>query len=113
MGAGPQGRIPLAEQLGALESLRREGRIESIGLSNATVEEVAAALEIVDLGEVQNPYNIVLRDDEDALRFCADQGIAYVPFFPIASPFAGGVKALADDPGIPSVTGGSNLRPRL
>ena len=75
--------IPMAEQLGALMDLRDEGKIESIGLSNATVDEIAAALEIVDLGEVQNAYNITLRDDEDGLRFCADRGIAYVPFFPI------------------------------
>ena len=75
--------IPMAEQLGELKALQSEGKIESIGLSNATVNEIAAALEIVELGEVQNAYNILLRDDEDGLRFCAARGIAYVPFFPI------------------------------
>ena len=75
--------IPMAEQLGELKALQSEGKIESIGLSNATVDEIAAALEIVELGEVQNAYNILLRDDEDGLRFCAARGIAYVPFFPI------------------------------
>ena len=76
-------QIPMAEQLGELKDLQHEGKIESIGLSNATVDEIAAALEVVDLGEVQNAYNITLRDDEDGLRFCAARGIAYVPFFPI------------------------------
>jgi pyridoxine 4-dehydrogenase len=75
--------IPMAEQLGELKALRDEGKIESIGLSNASVDEIAAALAIVELGEVQNAYNILLRDDEDGLRFCAARGIAYVPFFPI------------------------------
>jgi pyridoxine 4-dehydrogenase len=75
--------IPMAEQLGELKALQDEGKIESIGLSNASVDEIVAALEIVDLGEVQNAYNIMLRDDEDGLRFCAGRGIAYVPFFPI------------------------------
>ena len=75
--------IPMAEQLGELKALQSEGKIESIGLSNATVDEIAAALEIVELGEVQNAYNILLRDDEDGLRFCAARGIAYAPFFPI------------------------------
>jgi pyridoxine 4-dehydrogenase len=103
MGPDPRGGIPLAEQLGALKTLQDEGKIESIGLSNASVEEVAAALEMVDLGEVQNAYNIKLRDDEDVLRFCADRDIAYVPFFPIGSAFAGGLKPLADDPTISSV----------
>ncbi len=78
--------VPLAEQLGALKTLKDEGKIESIGLSNAGVEEVASALELVDLGEVQNAYNLTRRDDEDVLRFCAERDIAYVPFFPIGSP---------------------------
>jgi aryl-alcohol dehydrogenase-like predicted oxidoreductase len=103
MGPPARGGIPLAEQLGVLETLRDEGKIESIGLSNASVEEVAAALETVELGEVQNAYNIKLRDDEDVLRFCADRGIAYVPFFPIGSPFTGGPRPLAEDPTISSV----------
>ena len=71
-----RGGIPLAEQLGALEKLQDEGKIEAIGLSNATVEEVSRALETVDLGEVQNAYNIMLRDDEDVLRFCAARDVA-------------------------------------
>ena len=88
--------IPMAEQLGELKALQSEGKIESIGLSNATVDEIAAALAIVELGEVQNAYNILLRDDEDGLRFCAARGIAYVPFFPIrntAHPTISGVAA--------------------
>jgi pyridoxine 4-dehydrogenase len=103
MGPDPRGRIPLAEQLGALKTLQDEGKIESIGLSNASVDEIAAALEIVNLGEVQNAYNIKLRDDEDVLHFCADRDIAYVPFFPIGSPITGGPKPLSDDPTISSV----------
>jgi aryl-alcohol dehydrogenase-like predicted oxidoreductase len=75
--------IPMAEQLGELKALLDEGKIEAMGLSNATVDEIAAALEIVELGEVQNAYNVTRRDDEDGLRFCAARGIAYVPFFPI------------------------------
>ena len=103
MGRDAHAGIALAEQLGALETLRDEGKIESIGLSNASVDDVAAALEIVELGEVQNAYNVKLRDDEDVLRFCADRDIAYVPFFPIGSPFTGGPKPLADDPTISAV----------
>jgi pyridoxine 4-dehydrogenase len=95
MGHDARGRVPLAEQLGALKTLQGEGKIESIGLSNASVDEVASALEMVDLGEVQNAYNIKLRDDENALRFCADRDIAYVPFFPIGSPDAPTISSVA------------------
>src|SRR4051812_44492409 len=59
--------VPLADQLSALADLQREGKIESIGLSNATAEEVLEALALVTLGEVQNAFNILLRDGEDVL----------------------------------------------
>src|SRR3954463_11087754 len=95
--------IPMAEQLGELQALQDEGKIESIGLSNATVDEVAEALETVDLGEVQNAYNIMLRDDEDVLRLCAARDIAYVPFFPIGSPSRGEPRSLARNPTIAAV----------
>ena len=87
--------VPLAEQLGALKTLQDEGKIESIGISNASVDEVASALDLVDLGEVQNAYNITRRDDEDVLRFCAERDIAYVPFFPIGSPDDAGISSVA------------------
>jgi pyridoxine 4-dehydrogenase len=103
MGRESRGTSALAEQLGALKTIQDEGKIESIGLSNASADEVAAALETVDLGEVQNAYDIKLRDDEVVLRLCADRGIAYVPFFPIGSPFTGGPRPLAEDPKISSV----------
>src|SRR4051794_907355 len=92
--------VPLAEQLGALEALRDEGKIESIGLSNASVDEVAAALETVELGEVQNAYNLTRRDDEAVLRFCADRNIAYVPFFPIGSTDHPAIAAVAARHGV-------------
>jgi aryl-alcohol dehydrogenase-like predicted oxidoreductase len=99
----PGGGVPMAEQLGALAALRDEGKIEAIGLSNATVDEVTAALALVDLDEVQNAYNLLLREDEDVVRLCADRGIAYVPFFPIGSAFTGGAKRVAEEPAIAAV----------
>jgi pyridoxine 4-dehydrogenase len=101
--AGEREGVPLADQLGTMEDLRREGKIEAIGISNASVADIEAALELVELGQVQNAYNIMLREAEDALRLCAERGIAFVPFFPLGSAFTGGPKALADDPAISSV----------
>ena len=103
--------VPLADQLGALADLQREGKIESIGLSNATAEEVLEALALVTLGEVQNAFNILLRDGEDVLRLCAARRIAFVPFFPLGSAFTGGPKALADDPAIAAVASRHDASP--
>jgi aryl-alcohol dehydrogenase-like predicted oxidoreductase len=90
--------VPLAEQLGTMEDLRREGKIEAIGISSADRATVEEALELVDLVCVQNAFSIVQRDSHDVLELCAERGIAFVPFFPLGSAFTGGPGAIAADP---------------
>jgi aryl-alcohol dehydrogenase-like predicted oxidoreductase len=96
-----EGRLP--EQLGALEDMRREGKLDLIGLSNASVDAVRRALELVDIACVQNAYSLVNRAAEDELALCEERGLAYVPFFPLGSAFAGGPSRLAADPAIAEV----------
>jgi pyridoxine 4-dehydrogenase len=106
MDGGPGGAappIPLAEQLGTMEDLRREGKIEAIGISNADRATVEEALELVDLACVQNAFSIVHRDAQDVLSLCAERGIAFVPFFPLGSAFTGGPGAIAADPHVSGV----------
>ena len=91
---------PLAEQLGELEDLRAEGKLDLIGLSNASREAVERALELVNLGEVQNAYSILDRGHEPVLDLCREREIAFVPFFPLGSAFSGGPATLAEDPAI-------------
>jgi aryl-alcohol dehydrogenase-like predicted oxidoreductase len=93
----------LAEQLGALEDLRQEGKLDLIGISNVSADTVRRALELVDLAGVQNAYSIVNRAEEDELRLCEERELAFVPFFPLGSAFAGGPKQLAADPAIAKV----------
>jgi len=95
-GAGPL--VPLAEQLGTMEDLRREGKIEAIGVSSAERATVEQALELADLACVQNAFSIMHRDAQDVLELCAERGIAFVPFFPLGSAFTGGPAAIAADP---------------
>ena len=92
--------VPLAEQLGALEDLRLEGKLDLIGISTATLDEVETALEMVDIAQVQNSFSIIDREDEPVLEFCREHGIAYVPYFPLGSAFTGGPARLAQDPAI-------------
>jgi pyridoxine 4-dehydrogenase len=93
----------LAEQLGALEDLRTEGKLDLIGISNASADTVRRALELVDIACVQNAYSVVNRAEEDELALCEEQTLAFVPFFPLGSAFAGGPKQLAADPVIAEV----------
>ncbi len=93
----------LAEHLGTLEDLRQEGKLDLIGISNATTETVRRALELTDIVCVQNGYSVVNRADENELTFCEERGLAFVPFFPLGSGFTGGPKRLAADPAIAEV----------
>lgn len=93
----------LAEQLGTLEDLRQEGKLDLIGLSNATTDTARRALELANVACVQNGYSVVNRDAEDELALCEERGLAFVPFFPLGSAFTGGPKQLAADPAIVEV----------
>lgn len=77
-------KVPLEDQLEVLLELRQEGKIQGIGLSHATAEAVRTALPVGLFG-VQNAYNLLSRGDEDVLEICRENGLAYVPYFPLGS----------------------------
>jgi pyridoxine 4-dehydrogenase len=79
---GPQpGSV--AEPFEALAELQRHGLIRHLGVSNATAEQVAEARAIAPIVCVQNLYNLAYRQDDELIDGLADEGIAYVPFFPL------------------------------
>lgn len=96
-------QVPIAEQLGALEDLRGEGKLDLIGISTVTRDELDQALALTDVACVQNAYSILDRTGEDVLQRCIEAGIAFVPYFPLGSAFTGGPAKLAADPQIAAV----------
>ncbi|WP_431324342.1 oxidoreductase [Rhizobium sp. YTU87027] len=81
-GIGPlEGYIE--ERFTALAELREQGLIRHLGLSSATAAQVAEAQKIAPVVCVQNEYNIVKRADDALIDELSEQGIAYVPFFPL------------------------------
>ncbi|MER5866755.1 aldo/keto reductase [Kitasatospora sp. NPDC002040] len=79
------GRDPLAEHFGALAELRTAGLIRHLGLSNADTAQLAEAQTIAPVVCVQNRYGLgATPAQQDVLRRCGEQGIAFVPFFAIA-----------------------------
>ena len=81
-GEGPtEGSV--AEPLTALAELQRQGLVRQIGLSNATPAQVAEGRGIADIVCVQNLYNLANRADDAMIDELAEDGIAYVPFFPL------------------------------
>lgn len=74
---------PFEAALETLTSLREEGLVRHLGVSNVTGAQVARARTITDIVCVQNLYNIAAREDDPLVDACARDGIAYVPFFPV------------------------------
>jgi pyridoxine 4-dehydrogenase len=85
-----QATASIAEHFGALASLRDAGLIRHLGISNAGSEHLAGAQAIAPVVCVQNSYGIgASADKRDFLRSCGEQGVAFVPFFAIASGASG------------------------
>jgi pyridoxine 4-dehydrogenase len=73
----------LEEQLTVLAELKSQGLIRHIGLSNVTPRQFQEAQKITEIVCVQNFYNVAQRNDDTFIDALAEQGVAYVPFFPL------------------------------
>jgi len=77
-------RVPLEESVGELARLQQEGKIRHVGVSNFDVDELARARRIVPIVSVQNRYNVADRAADDVLDICTRDGIAFIPWRPLA-----------------------------
>ncbi len=73
----------IAAPLETLANLQRQGLVRHIGLSNVTATQVKEGQGIAQIVCVQNQYNLAHREDDALIDALADDGIAYVPFFPL------------------------------
>ncbi len=81
-----RGTGSLADGFGALAELREAGLIRELGISNVGPEHLTEALAIAPVVCVQNQYGLTARrEDDELVRMCAERGIAFVPFFAVAS----------------------------
>jgi aryl-alcohol dehydrogenase-like predicted oxidoreductase len=74
---------PLEESLGEIARQRDAGRIRRVGISAVDIEQIERARQVVPIAAVQNHYNLSERRHEDEVDYCAEQGIAFVPYFPL------------------------------
>ena len=77
--------VALEDQLGELVALQSEGKIRHIGLSEVTVEEIRQARQLATIVSVQNLFNVARRDAEPVLDYAEANGIAFIPWFPLAT----------------------------
>lgn len=78
-------KVPREEQFGLMKELQKEGKVRHLGLSEVSVEEIKAAQQVFDVATVQNLYNLTDRRSEDVLSYCEQQGIGFIPWFPLAA----------------------------
>jgi aryl-alcohol dehydrogenase-like predicted oxidoreductase len=87
----PDPEIPIGDTLGALDELIRAGKVRAIGCSNFSADQLREADQTArEQGTarftvLQNHYNLLRRDDDEVLPLCLELGVAYIPYFPLAS----------------------------
>lgn len=75
----------IADQVGELATLQREGKIRHIGLSEIDVDQLRAAQQEATIVSVQNMYNLSVRQSEPLLEVVAAENIGFIPWFPLAA----------------------------
>ena len=78
-------KTPAREQFEVLKRARDEGLVRHVGLSEVSVDDIKAAREVVEIATVQNLYNLTNRQSEDVLDYCEQEGIGFIPWFPLAA----------------------------
>jgi pyridoxine 4-dehydrogenase len=76
-------QTPLEASLGAIAEYRDAGRIKDVGVSAVDVGQIEAAREVVPIAAVQNHYNLSDRGYEDVIDYCEENGIVFVPYYPL------------------------------
>ncbi|EEB08658.1 hypothetical protein SJAG_03821 [Schizosaccharomyces japonicus yFS275] len=78
-------KVPREDQFSEIRDMQKEGLIRHVGLSEVTVADIKEAEKYFPVATVQNMYNIVTRKHEAVLKYCEENNIVFIPWFPLAS----------------------------
>jgi aryl-alcohol dehydrogenase-like predicted oxidoreductase len=81
----PDPKVPYEETVGAFRDLQQEGLVRHVGVSNVNVAQLHDARGIVEVVSVQNRYNLADRESEPVLETCTREGLAFIPWYPLAT----------------------------
>ncbi len=81
----PDPDVPFEESLGAIIEMQKAGKIRHIGLSNVTGQQLEQAQALTTIVSVQNQYNRNDRASEAVLERCEEDGLAFIPYFPLGA----------------------------
>ena len=76
--------VPIEESIGTLVDLQRAGKIHHVGVSNVSAAELSRARRVTEIVSVQNSYNLRDRSSDSLIDVCAEAGIAFIPYYPLA-----------------------------
>lgn len=79
----PDNAVSFEASVEALARLREQGKIRHVGLSNVTREHIERARRIVPIVSVQNRYSFADRESDFIVDYCAENGIAFLPWAPL------------------------------
>ena len=86
---------PFEDRLGVSKEFADAGKIQHVGISEVSVEQVERARQVLPITAVQNHYNLSERKWEDVVDYCAGEGIVFVPFFPLGGDGGRGLEDIA------------------
>lgn len=78
-------RVPIEELVGALVDMQKQGKIRHIALCNVDTKQLERARKIATIVSVQNRYNLSDRSSEAVLEMCEQEGLGFLPWFPLAT----------------------------
>ena len=78
-------KVPVEETLKPVIEAVEAGKIRYVGISEVTVGQIKKVMDILPIVSVQNRYNLGDREWEKVLDFTAENGLAFIPWFPLAS----------------------------
>jgi aryl-alcohol dehydrogenase-like predicted oxidoreductase len=76
-------QTPLEESLAAIKEYRDDGRIVNVGICEVCIDQIESARRVLPIAAVQNHYNLSERKYDAVVDYCASEGIAFLPFFPL------------------------------
>jgi pyridoxine 4-dehydrogenase len=86
---------PIEESLAAIKEYQDRGKINYVGISEVTVDQIERARKVVSVVAVQNHYSLSERKYEQVVDYCTGEGIVFVPFFPLRGISGGALDAVA------------------
>lgn len=93
----PDPDTPFEDSVNALAELKDEGKIEHLGLSNVSVDQLDEARDMVDIATVQNEYNVGNRESEEVLQACEEADVGFIPWFPLGAGDLGEKESVVED----------------